>query len=121
MEALNDHSLLGHVLVSIANNLSSLRIQRQLGTTSSALGDVFQRLSSGQRINQSSDDAAGLAVALSLQSDTRVYSQAARNVNDAMSYLNIADGATRALKNILVRLRELAAQSSNGVYTNTQR
>ena len=76
---------------------------------------------SGKRINHASDDAAGLAVASGLNTTTRVYTQAVRNVNDGISFLNVADGATSALKDILFRMRELSTQSSNGTFSNAQR
>ena len=90
------------------------REQRRLSST-------LERLSSGKRINQASDDAAGLAVSSTLNATARVHTQAARNVNDGISFLNVADGATSALKDILFRLRELSTQSSNGTLSNPQR
>ena len=85
------------------------------------MATVFERLSSGSRINRASDDAAGLSVAMSLNVKTRIHSQAIRNVSDAASYLNVADGATGELKNVLIRLRELSTQASNGSLSDTQR
>jgi len=99
--------------VSLNSNLAALRAKRALNASSA-------ELSSGKRINQASDDAAGLAVASGLSATTRVYTQAVRNVNDGISFLNVADGATLALKDILFRLRELSTQSSNGTFSNAQ-
>ena len=62
-----------------------------------------------------------MAVASTLNATTRIYTQAARNVNDGISFLNVADGATSALKDILFRMRELSTQSSNGTFSNAQR
>lgn len=107
--------------MSIGSNLNALRALRRLDEAGSALERTFERLASGSRINRASDDAAGLAVASSLNLDARIKSQAIRNVSDAMSYLNIADGATGELKSILIRLRELSTQASNGTLSNTQR
>jgi flagellin-like hook-associated protein FlgL len=73
------------------------------------------------RINKASDDAAGLAIALSLNSDTRVFTQAVRNLNDGISYLSIASGALDALSTIVIRQKELAEQSANGTVGLTQR
>ena len=81
----------------------------------------FERLSSGQRINRASDDAAGLAIADSLKATGRVYAQAVRNGNDGISLLNIADSAISELSSIVVRIKELSEQSANGTYSNKQR
>ena len=107
--------------VSLNSNLAALRAKRALNASSAELSSTLERLSSGKRINQASDDAAGLAVASSLNATTRIHTQAARNVNDGISFLNVADGATSALKDILFRLRELSTQSSNGTLSNPQR
>jgi flagellin len=107
--------------ITVGSNLASLRAQRRLSDSSRDLSKTFERLSSGQRINKASDDAAGLAVSLSLKNDQRVYTQGVRNFNDGVSLLNIADGALQELTNITVRLKELAEQSSNGTYGVQQR
>ena len=108
-------------VVSLNSNIASLKAIRKLSDASSELSSTFERLSSGQRINRAADDAAGLAVSSTLNAKAKVYTQAVRNLNDGISYLNIADGATHELKNILFRLRELSTQSSSGTYTDTQR
>lgn len=79
-------------MIRIGSNIFSLNAQRRLADTTNLLSDTFERLSSGQRINKASDDAAGLAISESLKNDVRVYSQAIRNVNDGVSALNIAQG-----------------------------
>jgi flagellin-like hook-associated protein FlgL len=107
--------------ISLGNNLASMNAIRRFGQTSAELSGTYERLSSGLRINHASDDAAGLAIASSLKTDARVYTQAVRNVNDGISYLNVADGATGALTNILLRIRELSTQASNGTYSDKQR
>jgi flagellin-like hook-associated protein FlgL len=78
-------------------------------------------LSSGQRINRASDDAAGLAIADSLNAQSRIFNQGVRNLNDGLSLLSIADSAIENLSDIAMRLEELAEQAANGVYTNKQR
>ena len=85
------------------------------------LASVYERLSSGQRINRASDDAAGLAVSSSLHVNTRVYNQAIRNINDGVSALTIADQAISNLSDIVVRQTELAEQAANGIYSTIQR
>ncbi len=107
--------------ITIGSNIASLRAQRKLGQTSNDLSSTFERLSSGQRINKASDDAAGLAIADSLRANSRVYSQALRNIADGMSVLTIAEGALRELSGLVTRHMELAEQAANGVYTLAQR
>jgi len=92
-----------------------------LGLSSESLGRTFERLSSGQRINRASDDAAGLAIADSLKANQRVASVAIRNANDGISTIAIADGALGQIGSVLSRLAELSEQSANGVYSTTQR
>ena len=108
-------------IVSINSNVSSLMTQRRLGENSAALNRAFEHLSSGQRITRASEDAAGLAIASSLNVDTRVYNQGVRNLNDGISALDIADGAISELTNIVTRLQELAEQAANGTLGKTQR
>ena len=107
--------------ITIYSNISSLMAQRRLGQSTADLRRSFERLSSGLRINRASDDAAGLAIADSLNADARIYGQGVRNVNDAISMLNIAEAALSEATNILTRLAELSEQAGNGVYTNEQR
>ncbi len=107
--------------IRIGSNIASLQAQRSLGKTSDSLDNVYTRLSSGMRINRASDDAAGLAVAGSLNADIRIHSQAIRNLNDGISALSIADGALNNLSGIVIRLKELTFQAANGVYGFSQR
>ena len=107
--------------ITLNSNIASLDAQRRLGQSTASLSKSFERLSSGLRVNKASDDAAGLSVAASLDVDARVFNQGVRNLNDGISYLNIAEGATSSLKDILIRMRELATQSSNGTLKDTQR
>jgi flagellin len=107
--------------ITINSNLASLNAQRRLGQSTTALQQSFTRLSSGLRINKAGDDAAGLAISESLQVDSRVFSQGIRNLNDGLSTLAVADGAVAQLTNIVIRLQELAEQSSNGTLGHEQR
>ncbi|MBN8550014.1 MAG: hypothetical protein J0M12_11920 [Deltaproteobacteria bacterium] len=106
---------------SFASNVSSLLVQRMLARSSAAQSQSMERLSSGMRINRASDDAVGLAIADKLSNDKRLFGAAIRNVNDAISLLNIASDAQSNQSSILSRLAELAEQSANGVYTTQQR
>jgi flagellin len=107
--------------ITLGSNVSSLRAQRTLNTSTNALTNVYQRLSSGSRINRAADDAAGLAIADSLKADQRIASVAIRNANDGISSVAIADAALGQIGNVLSRLAELAEQSANGVYSTSQR
>ena len=107
--------------VKIGSNIASIQAQRRLGEATSSLSTIYERLSSGKRINKASDDAAGLAIADDLNAKTRVYTQAIRNGNDGISVLSIADSANEALGGIVTRIRELTEQSANGTYSNKQR
>jgi len=107
--------------ITIGNNIVSLQAQRRLGIATDALSTTFERLSSGQRINKASDDAAGLAIADSLRANQRIASVAVRNANDGISTIAIADGALGEISNVLQRLGELAEQSANGVFSVQQR
>lgn len=107
--------------ISLRSNLSSLRAQRQLGEVGAELASTFERLSSGQRINRSADDAAGLAIATSLESRARVYTRGIQNLNDGTSLIAIADAALNELSSISIRLIELSEQASNESYSSDQR
>ncbi len=107
--------------LSIASNISSLQAQTAVKRTSNALSDTFERLSSGLRINKASDDPAGLALAEVLSRDSKLATVAIRNANDGISLVSLADSAMEEIGNILTRMAELANQSANGVYTQTQR
>ncbi|MBF0177725.1 MAG: flagellin FliC [Magnetococcales bacterium] len=107
--------------LSINTNINSVIAQKNLGLASSKLSKSYQRLSSGLRVNNASDDAAGLGIASSLMGQIRGANMASRNVNDALSVLQVADGALDETVNSLQRMRELAVQASNGVLTSTDR
>ncbi len=107
--------------VTLGTNIASLQAQRRLGSAGEQLSATFERLSSGQRINRASDDAAGLAIADALRADGRVASVAIRNANDGISTIAIADSALGEIGNVLSRLAELSEQSSNGVFSVAQR
>jgi len=107
--------------VYINTNISSLNAQRQLGHAGSKLDTAMERLSSGQRINSASDDAAGLAISNRQTSQIRGLDQAVRNANDGISLIQTAEGALQESTNILQRMRELSVQSANGIYGDGDR
>jgi len=105
----------------IFTNLTSLNVQRILGINNDRLAQSIERVSSGLRINRASDDAGGLAIAESLRSDIRVLRQGLRNLNDGISLINVAEAGLNAQSDILIRMRELAAQSASGTITDPER
>lgn len=105
----------------INTNVASLNAQRQLSGSGMALDRATERLSSGQRVNSAKDDAAGLAIANRMSSQVRGLDQAVRNANDGVSLIQTAEGALQESTNILQRMRELAVQSSNGIYSDADR
>ncbi len=107
--------------ITVGTNIASLQAQRRLSISTDLLGKTYERLSSGQRINRASDDAAGLAIADTLKADQRIASVAIRNANDGISTIAIADSALGQIGNVVSRLAELAEQSANGVYSTSQR
>ncbi len=107
--------------ITLGTNINSLRGQNRLNKASAELRLAYERLSSGQRINRATDDAAGLAVSENLKADSRIFGQALKNINDGISYLSIAETAVQSLSDILVRQNELATQAANGSLDSTQR
>ena len=105
----------------VNTNLGSLNAQRHLEETGTSLSTALERLSSGLRINNAYDDAAGLAIADKLGRDVRVSNQAIRNANDGLSALAIGEKALGQVSSSLVRLSELASQSASGLVSDTQR
>ena len=107
--------------ITIGSNIASLGAQRQLGKSSESLNSIYETLSSGMRINKASDDAAGLAVSVSLKTDARVFTQGVRNINDGISGLSISEGALTQLASLTTRQIELSEQAANGSYSLAQR
>jgi len=107
--------------LTIFNNLSSVNAQRYLEKNRTLLGTSISRVSSGIRLNSSSDDVAGLAISQSLNSDVQTLKQGARNLNDGIALTNTIDGALNEQAGILIRLRELASQAATGTIGDTER
>ena len=102
---------------SIQTNVNSLIAQENLRVNSNFQSQTIQRLTSGYRINQSGDDAAGLAIANKFRSDTAELTQGVRNANDGISTLQIIDGGMNNIGKMLDRLKTLATQSSSETFT----
>ncbi|MGE0173609.1 MAG: flagellin [Oligoflexales bacterium] len=105
----------------IVTNIASLRASRALGDTLGKVQSSMEKLSSGYRINKSADDAAGLAISETLRAKVRSSEQAKRNANDGVSLIQTAEGSMNEITNALVRLRELAVQSSSDTIGNRER
>lgn len=105
----------------VNTNISSINAQRNLTGTTDRLEKSLQRLSSGLRISRAADDAAGLAISESFRAEVRSLQQAQRNANDAISLLQVAEGALNETSSLLIRMRELAIQSANGTLGASER
>lgn len=101
-------------MISVLSNPVSVNAQRNVSKTQSMLASSLNHLSSGQRINSASDDAAGLAISERMKASMRSLQQASRNAQDGISAAQIADGAMDQAGGLLTRMRELAMQSANG-------
>jgi flagellin len=108
-------------MLAIQTNISSLEAQKNLSKNQTALMSSFNKLSSGYRINNASDDAAGLAISESMKSQIRSYTVDERNASDGISMAQTAEGSLGDIHDVLGRMRELAVQSSNGSVTSTDR
>jgi flagellin len=107
--------------LSILNNIPSLAAQNQLSITGTELQKTLFRLSSGSRINNGADDAAGLAIADGLHANITALSQSARNANDGVGMLQVADGALAQVTTLLNRAVTLATEASTGTVSTQQR
>lgn len=105
----------------VRHNVTAMFAHRQSTLNNGTLNRALERLSSGYRINRSSDDVAGLAVSEKLRTQIRGYAQAMRNIQDGISLVQVAESGMQELHDILQRMRELAVQASNGIYTDSDR
>jgi flagellin len=105
----------------IATNVPSLATQRNVETSNAEAAKSFSRLSSGQRITRSGDDAAGLAISNNLEATTRGLKMAGRNANDGISLVQTAEGGINEVSNILIRMRELSVQAASDTVGDTER
>lgn len=108
--------------ISVVTNVASLRAQRNLAKTTSAMTGHIEKLSSGLRINKAGDDAARSAISSQMTAYGKGLKQAERNANDGISVIQTAEGALNEMGNIVTRMRELAVQASNeGTMDATER
>ena len=108
-------------MLSINYNPSVLKAQNNLALASDAVSSALERMSTGFKINRASDDAAGLYVATKMSSQIRGLLQAKKNVSDGLSLLNTAEGDLGSVQDLLLRIRDLSLQASNGIYDDSAR
>ena len=105
----------------ISHNMSSLFASRQESINTQALQKSMEKLASGEKINRAGDDASGLSISEKMRSQIRGLNQASRNIGDAISFTNVAEGYLQETTDVLQRIRELAVQASNGVFSAEDR
>jgi len=105
----------------INTNVAAMAANRALSRTTIDQGKLYEKLSTGQRINHAGDDAAGLSISENLRAEIRSIGQAERNANDGISFAQVAEGGLTEVGNIMVRLRELAIQASSDTIGDKER
>ena len=105
----------------INHNMSAMFANRQLGVTGLNLSKDMEKLSSGERINRAGDDASGLAVSEKMRSQIRGLNRASQNAQNGISFIQTTEGYLQETTDIMQRIRELAVQSSNGIYSDEDR
>ena len=105
----------------INHNMSSMYANRSLGVSNSDLMSSIEKLSSGEKINRAGDDASGLAVSEKMRSQIRGLNQANRNIQSGVTFIQTSEGYLAETTDILQRIRELAVQASNGIYSDEDR
>lgn len=105
----------------IFTNLSSLNSQRAMSINNARLGSSLERIATGIRLQRSGDDVAAMSVSETLRGDVTALKQGAKNLNDGISLIQTADGSLNEQSGILIRLREIAAQSATGTIGDTER
>lgn len=105
----------------INSNMSSLFASRQTNVNSANLQKNMEKLASGKSINRAGDDASGLAVSEKMRSQIRGLNQASKNIGNGVSFIQTTEGYLTETTDILQRIRELAVQSSNGIFSDEDR
>ncbi len=105
----------------INHNMSAMFANRQLGVTGLSLSKDMEKLSSGEKINRAGDDASGLAVSEKMRSQIRGLNRASQNAQNGISFIQTTEGYLQETTDIMQRIRELAVQSSNGIYSDEDR
>ena len=105
----------------INHNMSSLYADRVLNISNDSIMKNMEKLSSGERINRAGDDASGLAVSEKMRSQIRGLNQASKNIQNGVSFIQTTEGYLGETTDILQRVRELAVQAANGIYSDEDR
>ncbi|MCR5252562.1 MAG: flagellin [Treponema sp.] len=105
----------------INHNMSSLYADRVLNISNDSIMKNMEKLSSGERINRAGDDASGLAVSEKMRSQIRGLNQASKNISNGVAFIQTTEGYLTETTDILQRVRELAVQSANGIYSDEDR
>ena len=105
----------------INHNMSAMFANRQLGITGLSLNKDMEKLSSGEKINRAGDDASGLAVSEKMRSQIRGLNKASENAQNGISFIQTTEGYLQETTDIMQRIRELAVQASNGIYSSEDR
>jgi flagellin len=105
----------------INHNMSAMFANREMGVTQGDVARNIEKMSSGLRINKAGDDASGLAVSEKMRSQIRGLNQAERNIQNGVSFIQSTEGYLQETQDILHRVRELAVQSANGIYSEEDR
>ena len=105
----------------INHNMSSLYADRVLNISNDSIMKNMEKLSSGERINRAGDDASGLAVSEKMRSQIRGLNQTSKNIQNGVSFIQTTEGYLQETTDILQRVRELAVQSANGIYSDEDR
>ena len=105
----------------INHNMSSLYADRVTNISNESIMKNMEKLSSGERINRAGDDASGLAVSEKMRSQIRGLNQASKNIQNGVSFIQTTEGYLAETTDILQRVRELAVQSANGIYSDEDR
>ena len=105
----------------INHNMSAMFAGRSVNVTTGSVQKDMEKLSSGMRINRAGDDASGLAVSEKMRSQIRGLNRASKNASDGISFIQTTEGYLQETTDLIQRIRELAVQSSNGIYTDEDR
>ncbi|MCB0403457.1 MAG: hypothetical protein KDD51_01630 [Bdellovibrionales bacterium] len=107
--------------LTLRTNVPALNAQFNLNRTDRSLRGTYERISSGKRINRAADDAAGLAISDQLRADIRSLVQGVRNAEDGLSLVQVYEGGTHEISDMLIRLRELAMQAATDTVSDRER
>jgi len=108
-------------MIAQVDKAAGLSITHKIAERQKALSQIHEKMGTGKRINRAQDDAAGLAIAKALEAMSRGYKADSINIGDAMSAMNIGEGATQGITDMLGRMRELSVQAANDTLTDNER